>query len=333
MEEEKMKHVTTYLQRLKQDSIIYVFIIITFLLAGCAAPLEVDETIEETEIIEISADEVEDIEETEIIEISETEVEELEVPDANSNLEEEKSIDNIEENEESVSTIEQKDKIVIKNTEADYEIITAIYEQGKIKIEYPQITGLLDEQKQEKINELIRDDLLETQVYEVLEHLDLENEYCEEIYHLELKYEIKAQTAEILSILYTGDSLIETLYNEYYSTYYSYDVDALTLSIEEAKKLELADFVDVNEELVKRIKECTNYTNPTVKTQKDKEGLKIVIQEADEEFIIRGLSKCYGSYQFCVTPDELIISIETVHAGGDYILFTLQNVLKTEHDT
>ncbi len=208
----------------------------------------------------------------------------------------------------------------IEYTEADYQIITETYEQGEIKLRYPQITGYEDEKKQEEINTMIRDDLMKTQVDEVLE--SIENDYLEIIPHLNLDYEITMQTAEILSILYTGNYQ-ET--NEFYSDPYWFIVDALTIDMRNGRRLEITDFVDVDEELVKRIKECRDYTNEIIRNEQDKEDLSIVIQEARSDFIIEGLLDGHGEYQFCVTPDALKVSIGTVHVGGDYIIFTLKN--------
>lgn len=269
-------------------------LIFTLLLAGCKEPSEADEPVIETIALEKQSD---------------TEVE-SDVSNITSRLE-----------KLEVSTI----------SEENYEILTETYEQGEIRIQYPQIVGLSDEKKQEAINELIRNDLIKTQVDDVLE--GLENDYCEDIFHLDLEYDIKMQSAEILSILYTGTSLIETLYDETYSTYYSQEIDAITINMKTAEKLKLTDFIDVDEELVRRIKDCKDYTNGAISDEEEKEALLPVIQEECADFIIDGLTDCWGPYQFCVSPDALLISIGTVHAGGDYILFTLKcdSPLKIRH--
>lgn len=93
-----------------------------------------------------------------------------------------------------------------------YSIIAETYSQDEINIKYPQIQGLNDDTKEKKINELIKNDFIETQIKPV----DFSNG---EILELELDYEVKMHTPEFLSVLYTGDSRYYTGYPDVKSSW------------------------------------------------------------------------------------------------------------------
>lgn len=93
----------------------------------------------------------------------------------------------------------QMKEVAIADTE--YKIIRQAYVNDQIIINYPQVTGLSDRRKQEKINALISK--------EAMYWLD---QYTEEQLGrltLEVICEIKAQTPDLLSIFYFGLSYLQ----------------------------------------------------------------------------------------------------------------------------
>ena len=73
----------------------------------------------------------------------------------------------------------------------DYDIKQGSYIDKQIKITYPQITGLADANKQEKINELIKKEAIEVLGY----YKDVEGEVS-----LDIKYDIKLKGPNLRSV-------------------------------------------------------------------------------------------------------------------------------------
>lgn len=249
-----------------------------------------------------------------------------------SSLDEESAYENHANKEENLHTTENytnnvvEEESVKKNNEetkkTTYYISTENYVDGKINIRYPQIYGLEDKIKEKKINHLIKSELLKTQVEQVLE--SYENDPYEDALILEMDYQIMLKNQEILSILYTGGCEIECLDFPTESTSYSDCVYAITIDMKSGEKLNLADFVNVDANLVKKLKQSDSIMNDTVK-EGNKESLFPLIQKKDDKLILEGLWQGGGAYQFCVTQDSLIVSIEIPNCAGNYVLIEVLN--------
>jgi len=186
-----------------------------------------------------------------------------------------------------------------------YSIITETFEQGNVNVQYPQISGLGDDEKEKAINYLISDHILYTVIKVQDESLMAEQT-------LELNYQVTAQTTGILSILYTGSANIEG------SAFATNNVYAITIDLEDVIGLKLSDFTEVDTDLAKKIKQSTNITSSYSGTFDER--LLPAIQNEKDNYIISGLTEEWAYYTFCVTPDSLIVSIAISHAGGDYVL-------------
>ncbi len=183
--------------------------------------------------------------------------------------------------------------------ESSYKITSESYIENQIILEYPQIRNLGDDVKEHEINDLIKEDIIKSG-----EGIlgDSKNDDIKPA--LELKYEVKLQTKGILSVLYTGMGVLEGGHYVWFTTH------AITIDLENVKKLSLTDFTNVDNELIKKIKESSNITKEYRESGIDQEEFYRIIQDIKEEEIINGLKKGIEPYGFCVAPDSIIVSIE-----------------------
>ena len=212
-----------------------------------------------------------------------------------------------------------------------YDVVTEYYIQDAVNVRYPQIQGLGDSIREQAINELIRNDLFETEINEQLREVEyvIDNYGVDEKYYLELDYEITMCTEKIFSVIYTGNGAFKT------SAFSTYAIYAITVDLELVTIMKLSDFINVDSSLVEKMKSSTEVTNGAVKNGMDNETLLRVIQtdiEEKEESIIRCLSRMSGGYcTFAVSPDSLFISISIVHALGSYALIKIPYVHKDDN--
>lgn len=197
-----------------------------------------------------------------------------------------------------------------------FSITTATFSQDNIKILYPQIKGLGDNSKENTINDLIKNDVLNSQVEAPIK-------YYQDATHttvkltLDLEYQVTLNTTELLSVIYTGYSNIEG------SAFPTKSIYAITIDLKNATKLELSDFTTMDTNLAQKIKQSIAVTNDAVKNGMDKNVLITAIQSMDDQTLIQGLKEQWAYNTFYVTPNSLVVSVDVAHAIGDYALVEL----------
>lgn len=201
-----------------------------------------------------------------------------------------------------------KSKQVMEET---YSIEIVTYHYKDIHVEYPRIQGLMDKEREEKINSLIEDHILLDIVQ--VDNLELLNEL-----NMELECRITLQSQKLLSFYCVGESNIDGFkpYDEVYT---------MTLDIKEAKELKLGDFIDIDESLVERIKRSEDVTNRGLEDDPDNEALResllYLIQDRDTERYVEYMLKDW--YGFVLEPDALVIEIGVAYFAGNYVLVRL----------
>lgn len=204
----------------------------------------------------------------------------------------------------------------------ELEIRTEVFEQDDIKVQYPQIYGMEDEEKESRINEIIYDHVLEMIYYDpmvmiyTVDGVDYEGKVEQQ-----MEYEVTFLNEHMISILYQGE---EKLYSvPWMASYDSYCVDSLTVDLDEMKKMELNDFVEVDEEFIQKMKESSNILLAGGKVEMSQEIKERIVDEEKMEIILRGFTQKWGYYRFCVAPDKLIVSIDVGRQAGDYALIEI----------
>ncbi|MDR1066027.1 MAG: DUF4163 domain-containing protein [Clostridiales bacterium] len=191
-----------------------------------------------------------------------------------------------------------------------YQVNLSSYVDNSIKIFYPQLSSMSDTTKQEKINDLIK--------YEALKILDLY--VAQENFSADINYDIKLCDSKSLSIVYSGVvHPNKTAYplNAFYTT---------NLDLNAAEKIGLADFIDINNELVKQIKEAKyvawdsglNSAEELVKKDINTYDLVEILKNSDN------INERNSANAFSYFTDKALgISLGVTHAIGDHAEFEI----------
>lgn len=196
--------------------------------------------------------------------------------------------------------------------EASYQIEEKKLSEGQIQISYPQITGLMDEEIQNKWNEIISG------------HAEKALEDAEEGSSLEVSYEIKTMNDQLLSILIEGryDSMDEAGPARFC---YTYNIDMLS-----GESVRLAYYRDPDE-LAEALLAGEGYTVEGESGEELKERLSILYGTAEQlADVLRDFD--YGdnretpsgfSYQ---ENGRTHLCIEVPHALGDCVDVELDKI-------
>ena len=177
-------------------------------------------------------------------------------------------------------------------------------------IKYPQIAGMRDKEKEKAINRLILTDLEENEIG--LYAQDLYGWDC--MYHLD--FLVIMRTPEILSILYEGES------QNGYELEVSSHVHGITIDLVNAEKMELEDFIKIEDEFTKRLIESEDFME-TLMEKGEITREKVRERIADAYYDLEGLTGKEDDYTFCAAPGTLLISFKIDFApllAEDFIL-------------
>lgn len=187
-----------------------------------------------------------------------------------------------------------------------YNIETAVYEEGVVRVEYPQLTSMADGARQQEINEKIRRAVIET--------VSTDN-----LSSYELKYETVTKGSGIVSFIFRG---IENYAN---SAYPNNVVRTLNVDLNTGKNARLKDFADIAQ-VVSSLENASGYTivnegvdaadfsaylNNGAVTDYAFTLLDYDIDFDNPEMVPAGFS--------AIRDNHLILFIKAEHAMGDYV--------------
>lgn len=213
----------------------------------------------------------------------------------------------------------------------NYEIIEQTYHNGEVTINYPQITGLSDVNKQRAINDMIKTDTV-SKFLDCFKNSD--GILNKDELSLRINYTVKWQSSNLLSIQYTGVSYSKGAAHPN-SHFYTTNID-----INKGLRLRLKDLVIIDERFVEIVKDGKFIAvSPDVKTKlgsafftnekliKDCNQADVI----DRENLIEGYAFSY------LTDDSLGISMGVLHAAGNHVQFEVKyqdivDSIKTENE-
>lgn len=192
------------------------------------------------------------------------------------------------------------------NVRYNYNIETAVYEEGTVRVEYPQLTGLSDEAKQQEINEKIR--------MAAIGNISTDN-----LSAYELIYETAARGSGLVSFIFRGTS--------YYadSAYPGNVVRTLNIDLNTGRNARLKDYADIAM-VVNSLENADGYTiknegvdaadfsaylNNGAVTDYAITLLDYDIDFENPELVPAGFS--------AIRDNHLILFIRAEHAMGDYV--------------
>ncbi|PKM94856.1 MAG: hypothetical protein CVU84_07990 [Firmicutes bacterium HGW-Firmicutes-1] len=182
----------------------------------------------------------------------------------------------------------------------EYEITKATFSEGDIRIHYPHVEGLSNKDKQEKINELIKKDVL-----------NILDEYSgESPLNLQLDYQITLQMPDFISIKYLGIASSEG------AAYPNNLIHTTNVNITKEKIQTLSDVYSIDDNFIEHLKSGTYMPYTTDFSLED-----VIVQDElnkySNEELISQLSNKNAKYYY--TEVALVISLNVAHVLGDHI--------------
>lgn len=208
-------------------------------------------------------------------------------------------------NNQNTETAQQSNKPA-----AIYEIVSNVYKKQNIIINYPQIINLGDNNRQSTVNQLIKNDVLSY----------VNNNIAQDA-ALELKYSVKLQTSDLLSIKYSGVAMGKGAAhpnNIFYTT---------NINIKNGTKIRLSDVVKIDENLINAFKKG-QYIDLEAKYTKAEEAeiIRYVNSISNNDLIkyfsgadsadIENINQ-WSTFSY-LTKDSIVISVIVPHALGDH---------------
>ena len=195
-----------------------------------------------------------------------------------------------------------------------YQVVRQTYTDRAISVTYPELSGMSDVEKQQRLNQLIRSEALT--VLADYGESELEN------LTVKLDYVIVRQDSKLFSVRFNGSRFLKG------TAYPSRLVQSVNLDIQAGRKLRLPDVIWLDEQFVETIKNSRMNAVEGVTWGKlrldDKILLKALLQ-ADSATSTENPSRVFSYY----TPNGIGISIGVIHALGDHVEFELpMDVLK-----
>lgn len=207
----------------------------------------------------------------------------------------------INQNPEVSQTANKSDKANTLN----FDIVTKSYANKEVKINYPQIANLSDVNKQKRINDLIKNDIL---TYFNVEREDLT---------VDANYEIKYKSSGLLSIVYKGYSNLKT------SMHPDNNIYATNINIEKGAILKFKDLINLDNNFAEKLKNVKDrvWSPKPLDGIDDKTALSLIEDELSFS-TNKDLNSYFDSaaFGYCgyFTEDYFGISIAINHAAGDF---------------
>ena len=205
-------------------------------------------------------------------------------------------------------------KMSDNSIEKIYDVVDEKYDDNGIHIIYPQIINLSDNDKQKKINEMIKS-----------EALVLVDHCKDEGATLEANYKITFESKNILSLQFEAHENHKRAAHPLNKLY------TLNINMNNCTKLKLKDFINVDENLVDKFRQC-KVSKPD-ETEVGDKAFNILLNSkitGTTKYLLECFNGADSSYETSpftfsyFTKDALIISTEVSHSFCDHIQIELK---------
>lgn len=197
------------------------------------------------------------------------------------------------------------DRIAGENV-ISYNIESTVYEEGVVRVEYPQLTGMENEENQQKINENIRNSVLN----------DISNK---NLSFYELSYETVTKGNGIVSFIFRGSE------NDMGSAYPRNIIKTLNIDLNTGKNVRLKDFADISS-IVSSLELADGYT--VLNEGVDMADFSAFLNNGyvtdyamtllDYDIDFENPDMVPAGYT-AIRENHLILFVEAEHAMGDYV--------------
>lgn len=188
-----------------------------------------------------------------------------------------------------------------------YDIVKETFINDKIIINYPQISNLNDEDKQKKINELIK-----------VEALKIQEDYKVDISNLNLNmdYEIMYNGSDLLSIYYSGLAMIKN------AAYPINEINTTNIDMEKVQLLTLSDVVTIDDDFINKFKEGKYKAYSEDLNLESAGALNDALNSFEGNELMENFKQNIANFYF--TNDSLVVSADVIHVMGDHLEMELK---------
>ena len=189
-----------------------------------------------------------------------------------------------------------------------YQVVRKTYVDRAISISYPELSGMSDAEKQQRLNQLIRSEALAMLA-------DYEASELEKL-TVKLDYVVVRQDAKLFSVRFNGSRFLKG------TAYPTRFVQGVNLDLQAGRKLRLPEIVQLDEQFVEAIKNGRMNAVEGVTWEKlrlDNKRLLKALLQADSATSTENPSRAFSYF----TQDGIGISIGVIHALGDHVEFEL----------
>lgn len=214
--------------------------------------------------------------------------------------------------EEETTTIAEEEEIVpwvdrmAGEQAVSYSIETVVYEEGAVKVTYPQLSGMANTEIQTKLNEGIRQTVLQ-------------GSNAEGLSTYEYSYETASMGTGVVSFVFKG-------YENYEGSAYPVnEVKTLNLNLLTGENVRLKDYADVAT-IVSALEMDMGYEVASEGISREDFSAFLnngyvtdyAITMLDYDMDFKNLSLMPTGYS-CIRDNHLVLFVETEHAMGDYV--------------
>jgi hypothetical protein len=214
-------------------------------------------------------------------------------------------------NSDKKSNLTSNDKNFNNSSKTNYQLTNCVYKNKNVIIVYPKIVNLKDSYKEKKINELIK--------FDALNLLNLYKASDKE-FNLDINYEIKWKSSNVLSIQYFGMVNFKGAAhpnNLFFTT---------NLNINKARKIRLNELVNIDKTLSTKFK-SGKYINKFGVSAELNTAINMELDRLNNKDLIKMFKKTdtitSESYSY-LTKDSLGLSIVVPHPVGDHAEFEIK---------
>ncbi|OPJ56102.1 PdaC/SigV domain-containing protein [Clostridium chromiireducens] len=205
---------------------------------------------------------------------------------------------------------------------SEYKICGKTYNKNKVRITYPQISGLSDETKLKAINKLLEEEALDILSGYLQDDPKLKN------LTLDINYEVKLKNNKYFSVAYSGYGNVKGTAHPL-SLFYTTNIN-----VENARGMRLVDYADVMN-ILKKLKDTT--TVKVVSSEEEvAEAQKNALVEMNDGELLSILKDSdfrvengkiiipeKGGYSY-MEENNIVISLPVSHAIGDHAEFLVK---------
>lgn len=205
---------------------------------------------------------------------------------------------------------------------SEYKINSKTYNKNKVKITYPQISGLSDETKLKAINKLLEEEALDILSGYLQDDPKLKN------LTLDINYDVKLKNNKYFSVAYSGYGNVKGTAHPL-SLFYTTNIN-----VENARGMRLVDYADVMN-ILKKLKDTT--TVKVVSSEEEvAEAQKNALVEMNDGELLSILKDSdfrvengkiiipeKGGYSY-MEENNIVISLPVSHAIGDHAEFLVK---------